>query len=1171
MRVRQTMGFTWLWVPICALAIMACGESSVVNDAVKPGTDLGADVTSEDTASEDGSEPVDVASEDVDDMNAPEPSSCDPGEGCFEEACESGEDCLSGICTMHLGNKVCSKTCDESCPQGWSCTLVGAGGDGQYVCLSMFSHLCLPCEDSGSCSNDTINACVKYGDGTSFCGGACDLETPCPLGYSCQEVETSSGAFNYQCVSTAGVCECSDLAIASGLATPCETSNDVGVCKGARICTADGLAECTAEEATPEVCNGIDDNCDGGLDENTCDDGNACTIDLCQGEDGCVYESLMEGECLDGDACTIGDHCEEGVCVGKPIDCEDGNPCTLDSCDGLGGCQSENVTALCDDGDPCTLGDLCQEGVCVGSANLACDDGNPCTDDACGEGGCDHTANVAECDDGNACTQVDLCADMVCAGAQVACDDGNVCTTDSCDVLLGCVVANNANPCDDGDVCSQGDICQAGTCQTGASEATCADGNPCTTDGCDAELGCVFSPNGEACDDKNNCTTSDTCVEGACLGSGSLACNDDNPCTLDSCLPGGGCTHEASPGACDDGDACTINDSCDSGTCLSGAVLSCDDGNPCTDEGCQEGDCLFEANAIACDDGNACTSASVCTEGACKGTAASVCDDGNVCTADTCDPANGCVYTNLAAPCDDGELCTSGDSCVDGDCESGALLNCEDGNPCTDESCSGGKCVFQDNASECDDANACTAEDGCSEGLCVGQAGVSCDDGNPCTNDACDAQNGCVYTDSAEACDDGNACTVGDACSEGQCQAGEGALACDDGLFCNGTETCAADTGCVAGVQPSDDDGIACTVESCNEETDTIQHQPDDGLCEAPGDALCKVGLCSTVSGCYVDDAANCCGNGIVEDGEDCDDSNQVGDDGCSPACQEEITSDCPGNGVSGFYDIDPDGAGPEGAFSVYCESMDGGGWLHVATLNTADGHMSNLADSYWTANVYGDVLQSFSADYKGLGATKVTGTELLLVVRMNSDPEGADPVGYRSWKLNAPKTFQSFFDGPMGSGNANQTGGCNGGYSGDGTKQTAGILNAGKAAPFDTFTGHAVDIYTNSYYGACGATQDGFRMSSWYRWGNNSSVGLGLQMDDQNNTYDVEAGAHMAIETYVNPQRFCSCSCDGCQMPGGDGSHSSTSTRIAFGTDYQTSQFTLGENYSYRFEWYVR
>jgi hypothetical protein len=129
---------------------------------------------------------------------------------------------------MHMGEKVCSKTCDAACPDGWSCTLVTGGGDGQYVCTSNFPHLCLPCESAEGCASEAPAACVQYPDELTFCGGACDLETPCPAGYDCQEVAISSGGMSFQCVAQAGVCPCSAYAIASGLGSPCTQENEHG-------------------------------------------------------------------------------------------------------------------------------------------------------------------------------------------------------------------------------------------------------------------------------------------------------------------------------------------------------------------------------------------------------------------------------------------------------------------------------------------------------------------------------------------------------------------------------------------------------------------------------------------------------------------------------------------------------------------------------------------------------------------------------------------------------------------------------------------------------------------------------------------------------------------------------------------------------------------------------
>lgn len=70
-------------------------------------------------------------------------------------------------------------------------------------------------------------------------------------------------------------------------------------------------------------------------------------------------------------------------------------------------------------------------------------------------------------------------------------------------------------------------------------------------------------------------------------------------------------------------------------------------------------------------------------------------------------------------------------------------------------------------------------------------------------------------------CGDGVACTV-DACDEGSnsCTHVPSTAACDDGLFCNGAEACHATLGCRPGVDP-------CAGDTCNESTDTCGAGPE--------------------------------------------------------------------------------------------------------------------------------------------------------------------------------------------------------------------------------------------------------------------------------------------------------------------------------------------------------
>jgi len=117
----------------------------------------------------------------------------------------------------------------------------------------------------------------------------------------------------------------------------------------------------TAEQEALDVCALAND---GDL----CDDHQACTYpDACLNKK-CIGMPVADGTpCTDGNVCTINDHCSVGVCIGT---------------------VEPNGTA-CTDGDPCTDPDLCMQGVCQPGGPLVCDDGNACTIDSCEPGvGC---------------------------------------------------------------------------------------------------------------------------------------------------------------------------------------------------------------------------------------------------------------------------------------------------------------------------------------------------------------------------------------------------------------------------------------------------------------------------------------------------------------------------------------------------------------------------------------------------------------------------------------------------------------------------------------------------------------------------------------------------------------------------------------------------------------
>ena len=132
---------------------------------------------------------------------------------------------------------------------------------------------------------------------------------------------------------------------------------------------------------TVDICDPGSGDCSHVADATVCNDGNPCTEDVCVGGATAHCENTpFNGPCNDGDACTIGEACDGGTCQGgvEP-NCNDKNPCTVDSCSPMVGCVNEPLPG----GTSC-LPDL----TCDADFHTCdnCDDGNPDPWDGCTAG-----------------------------------------------------------------------------------------------------------------------------------------------------------------------------------------------------------------------------------------------------------------------------------------------------------------------------------------------------------------------------------------------------------------------------------------------------------------------------------------------------------------------------------------------------------------------------------------------------------------------------------------------------------------------------------------------------------------------------------------------------------------------------------------------------------------
>lgn len=353
---------------------------------------------------------------------------------------------------------------------------------------------------------------------------------------------------------------------------PCDDGL-IGACRGTGEyrCRADGTGvECVitnpGAEPSEEICNGLDDNCNGQVDE-----GLDCQIqceptgpEICDGIDNDCNGLIDETDPLMGLPC--GDDegiCEPGlwacvnrvmVCLGavlpKPEMCnglddncdgiiDNGAPCPVDHWCIEGGCRKK-----CGDGEfPCGGGYVCRQytvdgetvSVCMPTACLACG-----PDEICVNGEC-----LNPCEDVT-CGEHETCHLGICRNCHhLGCPSGEICHGGIC----------RENPCADVECDPAQEYCAEGTCVPLCRDERCPEGRIC-----DASGNCVTPPCGEPCPD------GEACFEGECV---------TNPCALVFCERGFVCIP---PGAC-------VPNPC--------PLLSCPTGTVCEVMPNGEGRCRF--------------------------------------------------------------------------------------------------------------------------------------------------------------------------------------------------------------------------------------------------------------------------------------------------------------------------------------------------------------------------------------------------------------------------------------------------------------------------------------------------------------------------------------------------------------------------------------------------
>ncbi len=321
------------------------------------------------------------------------PGSCDDGDACTDDGC----DLDAAMCTHDVRDADDDGFGDEAC---------GADDcdDADADTHPEAAELCDGEDDD--CDEAVDEGCCTMGEACTTSCGTPGART-CPDG-ACVGVELCGGG-DEDCDGDVD----ETFACSPGALGTCGTSC---ASMGARTC----LGDCTWDDCVPpgEVCNGVDDDCDGDTDETCCTDGAGCTTSCgtpgtltCVGGVGtCRGVELCGGgdEDCDGDvdetfACSPGDMescttiCSSAGtrrCLG---DCSfDGCVPPSETCNGA----DDDCNGACDNGFTCCRGalrDCSALGFLSGSATCRSDCGgwNTSACSNCGDGAVD---GGEECD-----------------------------------------------------------------------------------------------------------------------------------------------------------------------------------------------------------------------------------------------------------------------------------------------------------------------------------------------------------------------------------------------------------------------------------------------------------------------------------------------------------------------------------------------------------------------------------------------------------------------------------------------------------------------------------------------------------------------------------------------------------------------------------------------------
>jgi len=547
------------------------------------------------------------------------------------------------------------------------------------------------------------------------------------------------------------------------------------------------ICSSTAVCPKPEICNGLDDDCNGSVPGNEAD-GDLDKFLACSPVVPPLKAGLLGGgDCDDGNGSVFPGQVEK--CNNISDNCglnADGS--AYGGTDGMGskGECSMLGTTCCSTQPACR--NLTNDFNNCSGCNVGC---NALYADSCGSSSC-------KCGGGAACTPG---TGQWCKGSCTACNDATHCgpncvtcsgSTSKCKSdNSGCVACNNDGDCTSAQYCNGSNQCVTRI----AGGAICTSSNQCVT----TSPNCTMTAAGtKVCCDQATCGVCLTCSTGTCA---STAAGTQPGCSgTNSCDGNGNCKKGQ-------GQSCAGSSECANNQCLDLVCCGSASCGACTNCAAGTGLCTVSVTSGPDNTGTTCNGTSTCNAaGACKNANGSTCTLANQCASNICS-SRCCAASCPGASCSDAgdpSVATSATTCDNtGACNSNATNNCGTGFSCNGNACNT-SCTGSTTGNGCKPGYRCNGgsclqcgnnvNNACGTATCTDCAGQTNNKVCRTATCGCDADSDCSGTKfcaSTHLCVDrgatGSACVTNN-CADGmntclQCQKG-GGQACPAGLMC---------------------------------------------------------------------------------------------------------------------------------------------------------------------------------------------------------------------------------------------------------------------------------------------------------------------------------------------------------------------------------------------------